>query len=155
MIDSKTMVSDRVGTIVCGECYEIQDRAIYVASKNTCISCRVKNKGIIIDELIAQTICILNQKGYVTTNCCSGHIYSDGYISISIEFNMVKSINEFIKLKNIKTKANFYNYPDETNAVIRWEYGNRKNSAESRMKAIIRANDILLRWAKWLPKYEN
>ena len=72
---------------MCLDCYEIYDRHLIKPNpyddytfcpKSNCIGNIIE-----VDELLIPTIRILNQKGYYTKACCSGHYYgqhSNGYI---------------------------------------------------------------------------
>lgn len=58
---------------MCMGCYEIYDRDLGYCPKSNC------NDNVVeIDELMLPAIKLLNQKGYVTSFCCSGHVYDDG-----------------------------------------------------------------------------
>ena len=72
---------------MCLDCYEIYDKdKIYKNDFYDYIGCPKTNcvgELIEIDELMIPTIKILNQKGYYTKFCCSGHYYDqhpNGYI---------------------------------------------------------------------------
>ena len=70
---------------------------------NYCLNPMCCEELIKIDENIAKTIVILNSKGYITTESCSGHFgFSDTYI-------LFKNIYEFETLPNGFSRCS-YNY---------------------------------------------
>jgi hypothetical protein len=136
---------DAIGTVICHQCNKIMDRGVYT-SKNECRYCGCTEEPIIIDELIAPVIVLLNKKGYITRTCCSGHIHTGhGYIEFYTH-DLLESINKFAN-----GKYNFYkfNYYDEF--VIRWEFLDYKNGVIRSMNDLININKLLYRWAKSLP----
>lgn len=61
---------------ICEKCYGIIDLSTHRNEwwdDYICVHCNELSAGIQIDELILPTISILNQKGYKTKFCCSGH----------------------------------------------------------------------------------
>lgn len=57
---------------LCLDCYETYKTDLSNCPKTSC------NGHIVeIDELMLPIIMLLNQKGYITEHCCSGHIYDD------------------------------------------------------------------------------
>lgn len=81
---------------LCLDCYEVYHESIKTTKKEWMeyIPCPKKScMGIVIevDELLLVTIKILNQKGYMTRNCCGGHIYDsciDSYIQFEDEVEL-------------------------------------------------------------------
>ena len=67
---------------VCMGCYEIYWANLGYCPKVTCHGSEV----VEIDDLMVPIIIKLNQKGYCTDFCCSGHAYSD-YSSPYIAFS--------------------------------------------------------------------
>lgn len=61
---------------ICMGCYEVYDRDLDCCPKSSC-DCQV----VEIDELMVPAIIFLNQKGYITEFCCSGHVYDNGCTS--------------------------------------------------------------------------
>lgn len=77
---------------LCLNCYKVYKNK---PKKNCC------SNAIEIDDFMIPSIVLLNQKGYKTEFCCSGHIYDDvccPYISFDSSFNNVLSEENF---KNI------------------------------------------------------
>ena len=72
---------------MCLDCYEIYDKDKIEGDKlsyyNFCPKTSCNGQLIEIDELMIPTIKVLNEKGYCTKFCCSGHYYGqtpNGYI---------------------------------------------------------------------------
>lgn len=65
---------------VCLECYEIYNEKVQCTKEpNGLILCpktSCRHLVVEVDELLLPTIVLLNQKGYGTKFCCSGHYYS-------------------------------------------------------------------------------
>ena len=73
-----------VGFCLCPNCYNFTPRAYRYpfGQFKPCRKCDSVEAPIEIDEMIAQTIILLNEKGYLTKACCSGHLNGhDGYIA--------------------------------------------------------------------------
>ena len=72
----------------CSDCGEIYDSALlrtdlYSAYNMPCPKTGCSGSMFEVDELMLPTIKILNEKGYTTKFCCSGHYYhspSSGYL---------------------------------------------------------------------------
>ena len=72
----------------CSDCGEIYDSSLlktdlYSAYDMPCPKAGCNGSIFEVDELMLQTIKILNEKGYTTKFCCSGHYYhspSSGYL---------------------------------------------------------------------------
>lgn len=79
---------------MCMGCYEVYDRDLGYCPKPACY-CDV----VEIDELMVPAIKMLNEKGFATTNCCSGHIYDNG-CNIYISFH--KFLTEYYAIDEIK-----------------------------------------------------
>lgn len=58
---------------VCLECWEVYRNEQDYCPKRSCHASPV----VEIDELMFPIIKLLNDKGYSTTNCCSGHAYDE------------------------------------------------------------------------------
>ena len=67
---------------LCLECYEVYNTPLEYCPKASCGYGAV----VEIDELMLPTIKMLNEKGYCTENCCSGHVY-ESYCSPYIQFS--------------------------------------------------------------------
>ena len=80
------------GIYMCPICYKIYDHKFIRFDEEygrRCpdIECESMDTELFeIDELMVKPIRILNQKNYTTKNCCSGHLYNDGYFSAYIMF---------------------------------------------------------------------
>lgn len=90
---------------MCLECYEIYNMSLPYCLKETCNCGQV----IEVDELMLPTIMILNQKGYCTEFCCSGHAYQ-GYCSPYILFNSL--LSEMLKESGFNEKELFIDLPE-------------------------------------------
>lgn len=91
MIAENNIQRDKIGCVICPDCYEIIDRHFYEFKINKneitgCPECGCKKEAPIIDELIINIVAKLNKNGIKTYACCSGHVYTnDGYILFSDE----------------------------------------------------------------------
>lgn len=83
-------------------------RTMLVCSKCFYVDCKCNKPKIDIDKWIIPHIRTLNEKGYITRFCCSGHsdypIYQC-YISFVEDYNFDNAIlpDGFVYLKNLKT----------------------------------------------------
>ena len=87
---------------LCLDCYEVYRMGLPYCPKATCNGDTI----IEVDELMLPTILLLNQKGYCTEYCCSGHAY-EGYYSPYIVFDSF--LNEM--LSEIELKELFKELP--------------------------------------------
>lgn len=120
-------------------------RAIY--DDNRCNECPLRNcHGTIIeiDENLFEVYKILNEKGYPTIACCSGHVIKD-YTYINFQGNL-----SFSSLPNgfIEKHRKFSNetYPQ---TIIVKNYDNKLSSIELQKQLWSTAQDIL-NWAECL-----
>ena len=82
---------------ICMECYEVYNAPFGYCPKVTCHGAEV----VEIDELMMPIIVKLNQKGYCTDYCCSGHAYLDysfPYILFNAFMYDIFEIGEFEEL---------------------------------------------------------
>jgi hypothetical protein len=134
---------------LCLECFDVyEDEAMFKTKYDydTEMYCPKKScKGIVIevDELLLLPIKILNQKGYITKYCCSGHIYSS-YPQTYIVFE------DDINLPNIPN--GFY---VDAERCIRKDFNYKKNNELLLQKEIIKTVIDILSWVKKLPKLEE
>lgn len=125
-----------------------------------------------VDEDIANTISILNKKGYHTLYCCSGHV-KDSRIyekypaqKVDIDYDSYKIDDKYILVPPLDTTVyilfvedyDFSNLPvgftrdkNYIEKVIEYyEAGNKKTNSDI-LKEIKDSNHDLLEWAKSLP----
>ena len=84
---------------MCMGCYEIYNEDLGVCPKANCAGTVVE-----IDELMLPAIRLLNQKGYLTAFCCSGHVYDNGCDAHVILESLMLDIFEdeaIIKIKEL------------------------------------------------------
>lgn len=81
---------------------------------------RTQNDYFECDDLIAPAISLLNRKGYITTNCCSGHPFP----SISAEVSEEHPIYE--EFKDLDTKIIWVEPSDKILSKIDWEFDEEK-----------------------------
>jgi hypothetical protein len=124
------------------ECYEIFDDK-FLESFNGEMFCPKTNCSgdvIELDELIAPTIILLNQKGYYTKFCCSSHWYEEGSTAYIYFYEdcLPETISPSFK-QNVMPN------------VIRATYNDK---SESKYDFAYRVNKELYEWAKSLPETE-
>ena len=82
---------------MCFDCYEVYDDSIKDLQKEwmdhpRCPKASCGNNYVVeVDELLLMAVKILNQKGYITENCCSGHTYEsspNSYIMFNDEVEL-------------------------------------------------------------------
>jgi hypothetical protein len=131
-----------------------------------------------IDDLIAPIVSILNKKGYITTNSCSGHPYFDYQLSSSvIEENLLNSTikDEFNKHPYISGYIMFsdnifiHSHPSDDSSymemdtftnkprfIIRYWYEFDNDTILNPYKVYDKIFDIMKNWMEWaesLPNY--
>lgn len=93
-----------------------------------------------IDVLIADTILLLNKKGYKTNNCCQGHPAGDGYCNCYISFREKYDIE-------IPKGYTVEGYP----FILRLYFKCKDNNPRLQQKAICENAKNLYKWAERLP----
>ncbi|MBD1379051.1 hypothetical protein [Metabacillus arenae] len=131
---------------VCMSCYEkYEGRFLDIANRygeTFCPKYECHGNVIELDELIAPVIIMLNQKGYLTKFCCSGHWYelvSTPYIYFHEGF-IPGTVPESFKID------------DHNSDTIRATY--EENDQESKYDWVIRVNKELYEWVEGLPELE-
>jgi hypothetical protein len=78
-----------------------------------------------IDELYLPIIKLLNEKGYSTKYCCSGHVYNkipDTYIVFKEDITDLPSIPEGSKVEIEDSIKIYYSYPEGLNEIDLYSY---------------------------------
>ncbi len=111
---------------------------------------------IILDDLMITPILLLNNKGYKTEWCCSGHVYEHGnrgyirFIDDIFIYNRVIKPNDKLYLYD-----NRYLYIDG-NRTIRSKDDKKDNMTLRELnKSILDFNAEILKWALALPNFEE
>ena len=130
---------------LCLNCFEVYsneyryDRRDY----NFCPKLGCDGEVVEIDELMIPVIKTLNEKGYCTEYCCSGH-YGDGYTNTYIKFS------EWVELPEELPNGFVY---EERGNVIRKNYVDNLHPNEKYIEILNTTKD-LIEWADNLP-YEE
>ena len=82
---------------MCMGCYEVYDWNMEMCPKTGC-----EGNIVEIDELMLPIIKMLNQKGYITEYCCSGHVYGNGSSSYICLREFVTEVLEENEINQIK-----------------------------------------------------
>jgi len=141
---------------LCLNCFKYNQVTYLVSDKSNiqCTNCG-EHKIIEIDDLLAPIVKILNQKGYTTLYCCSGHLCKDGcntYITFpsNIELPLIPE-NFILEDKEFYTIQGWDKFYDNTKYSIRRWYMDVRQNDELLYKEIINVHLQLLEWAKILP----
>ena len=135
---------------LCLDCYEVYNMNLPYCPKPSC------NGHIIeVDELMLATIMLLNEKGYCTQFCCSGHIYD--YASPYVLFD--KFFSEILEDMKMDPEETFDNLPEPWKIENKDSYGRiclrcnieRSKNVAKLQKDICNANMKLLSYVKKLP----
>ena len=130
---------------LCLNCFEVYsneyryDRRDY----NFCPKLGCDGEIVEIDELMIPVIKTLNEKGYCTEYCCSGH-YGEGYTNTYIKFS------EWVELPEELPDGFVY---EERGNVIRKNYVDNLHPNEKYIE-ILNATKDLIEWADNLPDEE-
>ena len=130
---------------LCLNCFEVYsneyryDRRDY----NFCPKLGCDGEVVEIDELMIPVIKTLNEKGYCTEYCCSGH-YGDGYTNTYIKFS------EWVELPEELPDGFVY---EEQGNVIRKNYVDNLHPNEKYIEILNTTKD-LIEWADNLPDEE-
>ena len=130
---------------LCLNCFEVYsneyryDRRDY----NFCPKLGCDGEVVEIDELMIPVIKTLNEKGYCTEYCCSGH-YGDGYTNTYIKFS------EWVELPEELPDGFVY---EERGNVIRKNYVDNLKKKKKYIEILNTTKD-LIKWADNLP-YEE
>lgn len=139
---------------MCMGCYEVYDRDLGYCPKPSCYSDVVE-----IDELMIPTIKMLNEKGFATQYCCSGHVYDNGcaaYIRLHPSLLDVYSEDE--------VKDMFANLPEgwkftsdqngRVSVIYELDYKLKEENVVVAYEEIVNANLSLLKFVEELPWLE-
>ena len=130
---------------LCLNCFEVYsneyryDRRDY----NFCPKLGCDGEVVEIDELMIPVIKTLNEKGYCTEYCCSGH-YGDGYTNTYIKFS------EWVELPEELPDGFVY---EEQGNVIRKNYVDNLHPNQKYIEILNTTKD-LIEWADNLPDEE-
>lgn len=98
-----------------------------------------------IDEDLIPVLTELNEKGYYTNSCCSGHLEG---IEKHKSWQIYLSFEDDYDLKDIPLKKN------KKGCIYSLEYDGKKKSVEEINEERLKVIEKLLEWAKGLPKCE-
>ena len=130
---------------LCLNCFEVYsneyryDRRDY----NFCPKLGCDGEVVEIDELMIPVVKTLNEKGYCTEYCCSGH-YGDGYTNTYIKFS------EWVELPEELPDGFVY---EERGNVIRKNYVDNLHPNQKYIEILNTTKD-LIEWADNLPDEE-
>lgn len=120
--------------------------------KLTCTKCKSEPYTVVeIDDLFILPIKILNQKGYITTMCCSGHFGEYNFTHSIIDF---KGIINFEKLpENYESRIDFVPYSQCT--VTRLENRIQKDNDIDFQKELFANANRVIDWVNQLPNLDK
>lgn len=149
VVKSRFLISEVIIILVCTKCFEIYNinniKKPFDLKEYFCPKINCTGEIHEIDELIYEAIKILNQKGYKTKHCCSGHLYDEPIQTyISFEKNIV-----------IPSVPNNFGFNYEGNVIrkILDDYKN-KNLSE-RLNYVIETHKDILDWVNDLPRFDR
>ena len=106
--------------LVCTECWQLYENYTgVVRDGHPCPKMRCGGRIADIDELLLPAIILLNEKGYCTEYCCSGHFHQVRYGSAYIAFA------EFVERKSFSSLPKGFKMdkdPSKKSVVIRREF---------------------------------
>ena len=137
--------------IVCLSCWEVFDREVLRSGMSGEMWCpkRSCNQEVAdIDECLIPAIRALNEKGYYTVSCCSGHFWDNDRIGCT---------NQYVLFQESVKESDLGKLPDgfatETNdtgmLTIRRRFQN--NEPSGLHMEILKSSVILTEWARKLP----
>ena len=133
---------------MCMGCYEIYDYDMDMCPKAGCEGMVVE-----IDELMVPIIKLLNEKGYMTAYCCSGHVYGNGataYICLDEFMTEIFEAEEMRKLLPESWKMGVDSF-----GRINFTHMLKYNDTESEQyKDILKANMEFYEFVEKLPVLE-
>jgi hypothetical protein len=138
--------------LVCLSCWEVLDRTVMNREIDGILWCPKKSCGseyvVELDECLIPVIIELNEKGYNTLYCCSGHFWEYRHDS---RFSQ----ETYIKFGDPVCRENLLNLPpgfvvDVDDVTIRKKY-NTDDPLELHLE-ILRAAIDLTKWARGLPE---
>ena len=139
---------------MCMECYEVYDCSMEFCPKSGC-----DGSVFEIDELMLPTIKMLNEKGYLTEYCCSGHVYDNccgAYVCL-IDF-MTEVLDEEEKQKMMSMLPKSWKMSiDNYNRINFRCYLNdnlRETDVVAYYEELLNANMSFLRFVEELPYLE-
>lgn len=138
---------------LCMGCYEVYDRDLGRCPKSSC-DCRV----VEVDELMVPAIILLNQKGYMTEFCCSGHVYDNGCTSYVLLDSLITDVlgYEIENIKKILPKSweIEIDQSDRIHFIHKLKMEQNCKIVTEVYKDILEANLAFLRFVKRLPELE-
>ncbi len=131
----------------CPKCFNVS--RVYLRDKESRKCTNEDCTGLMehVDELMVPILNLLNCKGYITTGCCSGHLYGDGvntYISFSVSIN-----------HGIPKGFNLISVNDQLGSVVKIEYMYFPKSMQEAMMMIANNWKTLYTWAESLPAIKS
>lgn len=114
-----------------------------------CVMTNCDGRVVELDELIAPAIILLNQKGYYTNYCCSGHFYGKGDSSFYVQF----SEHDFysIPYERFDTIPKGFTMKFDDSPTIRYNLKHGKKLGSSALlKEITKVNLAFLEWVERL-----
>lgn len=140
---------------VCMECYEVYYVNLGYCPKVTCHGSEV----VEIDDLMMPIIVKLNQKGYCTDYCCSGHSYLDysaPYVAFSSLIEEIFEDGEFEALCENLPAPWRLEIDENTNRVRKFCFRCevKDGTLVERYEKIVMANLALLKFVEELPDLE-
>lgn len=115
-----------------------------------------KDEYFACDELLAPTIYALNTKGYITTNCCTGHTYPEKQVRPDGE--VIYLYDDFYIEFKEKYDFDFEDFPEKAwmdGNVLRIDIETFTNIYEERRDLILEACDSVWKWAIKIPTLEE
>lgn len=137
-------------SFVCMDCYEVYHCPFDWCPKASCDGQMV----VEIDDLMIPIIIMLNQKGYITQFCCSGHMYDSSMGGYILFDDFMEDILEWEEVKEaFKNLPNTWHVYDNTDKRC-LRYSNDSDNVIEKYEAIIRANLDMLKFVNDLPMLE-